>query len=283
MGKIKRISKTFEIVFILFPAAFLISFSCLCHADQGGVFRMGPAVSPSAGPPLKYGDSRRVTVVFRTTPEAIRKLVPAPLVPGPDNTAILMAAHWNAQGFRNREYNDEGGAFREVALVVPVRFGQKAGVYTVILYLDNASRLPMSREIWGFPKKLADIVVEEREGRFAASVKIGGETVLMLDYTRTGKVEPVPVLPLSNVYNLKMLPSVKRDAPPEVMQITAVKSNFRAKEAWRGKATLAPGAMPTEPLGDIPVLKIISAGDMVIDGTMDYGEVIHDYLARGRK
>jgi acetoacetate decarboxylase len=283
MGRSDCKSGTIECVFVFCLVVLLLHLPCLSHADQGGVFRLGPAVSPSAGPPLKYGESRRVTVVFQTTPEAIRKLVPSPLVPGPGNTAILMAAHWNAEGFRNREYNDGGGTFREIALVVPVRFGRKAGVYTVVLYLDSASRLPMSREIWGFPKKLADIAVEEREGRFAASVIIGGETAVRLDYERTGKVEPVPVLPPSDVFNLKMIPSVRRDAPPEVLQITAVKSNFRAKEAWRGKATLTLGTMPTEPLGDIPVLKIISAGDMTIDGTMDYGEVVHDFLAPGRK
>jgi len=170
-----------------------------------------------------------------------------------------------------------------VALLIPVRFGKKMGVYSVILYLDNASRLPMSREIWGFPKKLANVTVDEKDGTFSSTVKISGTNILKLDFKRTEKVEPVPVQPPGNVFNLKVIPSVKRNAPPEVLQITAVKTNFKAKEAWRGKATLEMGSLSSEPLGGIPVLKIISANDATIEGSMDYGEVIYDYLAKAKK
>jgi hypothetical protein len=40
---------------------------------------------------------------------------------------------------------------------------------------------------------------------------------------------------------------------------------------------------PGSPGGDIPVVKILSASDMTIDGAMDYGEIVHDYLTQNRE
>lgn len=263
--------------------AFIFLASSLSYAQEIKVFRMPSTVPVSDKEPLQYTDSRRIMVFFKTTPEAIRKLVPQPLIPNPDNVMIIMANHWNAKGFQNQEYNDRGGKIYEVALLIPVQFEKKRGVYSVILYLDNASRLPMSREIWGFPKKLANVTVDEKDGTFSSTVKISGTNILKLDFKRTEKVEPVPVQPQGNVFNLKMIPSIKRNAPPEVLQITATRPNFKVKELWKGEAALEFGSLSTEPLGEIPVLKIISANDATIEGSMDYGEVVYDYLAKSKK
>jgi acetoacetate decarboxylase len=43
------------------------------------------------------------------------------------------------------------------------------------------------------------------------------------------------------------------------------------------------GPSSLEPLAAIPVLKVLSASESIIDGSMDYGEVLHDYLAGGTK
>ena len=265
---------------LLLAFIFLASVS---YAQEIEVFRMPSSSLVCDKMPLQYADSRQVMISFKSTPEAIRKLVPQPLVPNPNNIMIIMASHWNAKGFQSLEYNDNGGKIYEVALLIPVWFEKKMGVYSVILYLDNASRLPMSREIWGFPKKLANITVDEKDGIYSSTVEISGTNIVKLDFKRTEKVEPVPASPPGNVFNLKVIPSVKRNAPPEVLQITATGTNFETKESWKGKATLELGSLSTEPLGEIPVLKIISANDTLIEGSMDYGEVIYDYLAKSKK
>jgi acetoacetate decarboxylase len=261
----------FLLLAVIFPAP-------SAHAAEAGVFRMPPAAPVSGEAPLKYADSRQVMVFFKSTPEAVRKLVPRPLEPDPGAVMAVMAAHWNAMGFRTPEYNDGGGKILEAALLVPVRFGNERGVYTVILYLDNASRIPMSREIWGFPKKLADVAVDEKEGGYTTAVKIGDATVLKLRFERTEKVDPLPPSRPGTVFSLKVIPSAGRNGPPEVLQIIRTKTNFRAREAWRGKAVLELGGSQAELPAEIPVLEILSANEARIDGSMDYGEVVHDYL-----
>lgn len=39
----------------------------------------------------------------------------------------------------------------------------------------------------------------------------------------------------------------------------------------------------SEPLGDIPVLKILAANESLIEGSMDHGDVLYDYIAKAKK
>jgi len=45
-----------------------------------------PLPGPEYGaPPRTYYDSKLVTITFKTTPEALQKLIPKPMVPNPEN------------------------------------------------------------------------------------------------------------------------------------------------------------------------------------------------------
>ncbi|HWQ62759.1 MAG TPA: acetoacetate decarboxylase family protein [Negativicutes bacterium] len=263
----------------------LLLFACVtpvAYADDPPAFRLVPASSLPDESPLKYADSKRVMVTFQTTPEALRLLVPPPLVPNPGSIVMIYAAEWRAAGYQDWEYNDPGGIFLEVALCVPVKFENTVGVYAVTLYLDKASRLPMSREIWGFPKKAADIAFVEKDGKVMSTAGINGTTIVKLSFDRAERVEPVPVLPPSNVFTLKRIPSIRKDAPPDVLQLTSTPTNYMVKQCWRGKAALELNDLPTEPTGSIPVVKIVSANYMILEGAIGYGDVLYDYLLNRR-
>lgn len=77
---------------------------------------------------------------------------------------------------------------------------------------------------------------------------------------------------------MKRIPSLRKGGPPDVLQLTATRTSYTVKQCWRGKAALELNAWPTEPTGDIPVVKILSANYMLLEGAIDYGDVIYDYL-----
>jgi acetoacetate decarboxylase len=56
-----------------------------------------------------------------------------------------------------------------------------------------------------------------------------------------------------------------------------------AKEIYKGNATLELGTSSTDPLGKIPILQIVRAEYVVMDGVLDYGDVLYDYLEKGKK
>jgi len=123
----------------------------------------------------------------------------------------------------------------------------------------------------------------DEKGKITFSVTRLGTTLMKATFQQTEKVEPVPNRPSRIRYNLKYIPSVRKNAPPDVMQITSYLQENKLKELHKGKATLELSSTAVDPLGEIPILAIVRAEYMVIDGTVDYGEVVYDYLKQGIK
>ena len=79
--------------------------------------------------------------------------------------------------------------------------------------------------------------------------------------------------------NLKLIPSVKKDAPPDVMRLTSTTlENLKVYRVYTCKATLEFGASPADPFHKIPIKEVLGGRYTNWDFTLPYGEVIHDYL-----
>jgi acetoacetate decarboxylase len=82
---------------------------------------------------------------------------------------------------------------------------------------------------------------------------------------------------------LKLIPSVKRGAKPDVAQLTSTAlGNVNIKQAFEGKATLEFGMSPVDPLHKIPIENVLGGNYINLDFTLTYGDIIHDYLTAGR-
>jgi acetoacetate decarboxylase len=86
------------------------------------------------------------------------------------------------------------------------------------------------------------------------------------------------------VFNMKLIPSVKKNAPPDVMQLTSmIPRDAEMTKLLSGEAKLVLGSTPSSPLGKIPVRKITSCLYTESGFVLDYGEVVHDYLAKDKE
>ena len=231
-----------------------------------------PAASPLyRPPPFKFQDCRMATIIFKTTAETLKRLVPAPLKPNPDQ---LISVYYGL-------FHDAEPAvfdWKEVGLVVPVTHGDTSGLYFTHMYQDTDS-IAIAREIWGFPTKEAVITITEASGEFSTVVSRQGATLLKATMRPEIRVEEVPPTHTETFFNLKLIPSVKRGAPPDVLQLTATPVVQQATELHTGPGTLQLGTSPEDQLGDIPVLEVVSAQFEVMGQTLDCGEVAFDYLA----
>ena len=78
---------------------------------------------------------------------------------------------------------------------------------------------------------------------------------------------------------LKMVPSVKNGAPPEVMQLASTTlQNIKIKDTYKGRATLEFFASPVDRFCDIPIKEVLGGFLYSADLTLEDGEVIHNYL-----
>jgi acetoacetate decarboxylase len=267
-GRRKMLRKVFP--FILFSLIVLVSAtwpSNTSAADEKA-YSM-PTMAPSFGPPpYEYRDGWTMAIMFKTTPEVLRDLVPKPLVPNPQNIMV----------FGNSRYFASGpGQYNEMILSTPVGFEGKPGRYCVYLLLDHDSPIAAGREIWGYPKKLGRIKMEEKDGVIICTVERAGITLVRAAMELNQLVKPEAVS--APIFNLKLIPSVKKDAPPDVMQLTSTTlENRKVYRVYTGKATLEFGTSPADPFHKIPIKEVMGGSYTNQDFTLTYGEVIHDYL-----
>jgi acetoacetate decarboxylase len=255
----------------------------LSHAQEVTGYSMPLAAPEYGAPPRRFFDSKVVTITFKTTPETLKRLVPKPLVPNPDNLVSVYFGRFNTPDYTSGEFLFKGDSYLEVGFVVPTTLSNKSGGYSLFLYLNKPGPAISGREIWGYPKKDADIVMLDEKGKITFTVERLGTTIMKATFLRGEKVEPLPSRPPRVRYNLKYIPSVRKNAPPDVMQITSNVQENTLKELYKGTGTLELGTTPVDPLGTIPILEIVRAELGVIDGVVDNGDVLFDYLKQGIK
>lgn len=243
--------------------------------DLAGAFTM-PVVSPiSDRPPYRYQDCKAVNILFRTDPKALEELVPAPLEVDPHQPSVLYIGHF--------QFVDWDLPYNEAGLLVPVRCaGRPAGSFAVVLYLDQANPIVGGRELYGWPKKDADrILFDEEDGKISAQVTRYGRKIIQLSLEVQLQVDPIPERSASPIYFLKLIPSVQRDAPPDVLKLnsTVIEPDV-IKDLRVGSGTLEFGDSPFDSfLAKIPVQEVVYSEVIVHDFTLGYGQVVVDYLA----
>src|SRR5712672_1134687 len=106
-----------------------------------------PLTQPAYPPgPYQFVNREYFIITYRTDPEKLRALVPEPLeieAPLVEYEFIRMP---DSTGF---------GDYTESGQIVPVSFRGRRGAYTHCMFLNDEGPIAGGREIWGFPKKLA--------------------------------------------------------------------------------------------------------------------------------
>ena len=232
-----------------------------------------PVTAPLYGRlPYLYRGCPQLLMPFRSTAQAVRRLVPEPLVPNPDALMFLMIGQMNS---------DEFGTNREAFIAVPSSFGALEGNYAVALFLDNDAAIASGREVWGWPKKAAEFRIEENDDVVIATATRDGVEIIRARLEITGPAGPDDLRLDPTWFNLKLIPSIVPGAAPEVMQITSTTlENVRASDARSGPASLAFASTGSDPLADlIEVREVLGGVHFRLDCDLTLGEVIHDYLA----
>jgi acetoacetate decarboxylase len=229
-------------------------------------------VLPYPPPPYSFDGSRYLGVAFATTPEALRALVPEPLEPNERGLIHLLVAE-------QRVVHPVAGTYFEAMLSIPVSLGGTAGSYMPVLYLDEVVPILSGREVYGFAKVEADIRWETNGDSVHITVARRGATLIRLAAVAGEPVDQIPQEPQLPIFNLKLVPSVELDAPPDVRQLTATTLEELVVTQMRpAVAELELSSSGTDPLGAIPVLSVIGAAYSERSFVLPDGRVVLDYL-----
>ena len=221
--------------------------------------------------PYRFVNREYLIISYRTDPDLLRALVPEPLVPEGSLVKYEFIRMPDSTGF---------GDYTESGQVIPVTFDGRSGNYTHCMFLNDDSPIAAGRELWGFPKKLADPTLRLHTDTLVGTldygpVRVATGTMGFKHHTADlGNVRKAMAAPN---FLLKVMPHV--DGTPRICEIVEYAlEDIVLKGAWSGPATLELHPHALAPVAELPVREILSATHILVDLTLGLGKVVHDYL-----
>lgn len=196
------------------------------------------------------GETVLLNVLFTTTFEAIERVLPPPLELPPAPTATAFIAEYHKPNFC-RPYN-------EGALFVSAAFEGVVGSYCLSMPVTHDIAMLGGREIYGYPKKIAEKIEVVKEGNKVQGTCIRRGVPLIeinaeLSEPFTDDIASSPHYLVKSFIDEKgMGPDLK---PRLVKQINQLKWGPREI----GEGTLKLGSSIHDPLGEIPVEEVMMA------------------------
>jgi acetoacetate decarboxylase len=236
-----------------------------------------PLNNPSYPPgPYRFYDREYFVIEYLTDPDALRAVVPEPLAISNPLVKFEFIRLPDTTGF---------GDFTECGQMIPVSFEGQNGIFVHSMYLDNPAPIAGGREIWGFPQKLARPKLCHESEVLVGTLHFGSALCAAgsMGYKHV-ELDPGPVLRELACPNflIKIIPHV--DGGPRICELVRYRwQDVRLKSAWGGPAALQLFAHAMGNVTKLLVLNVLSGTHFVADVTLGIGEVVHDYLAKGRE
>lgn len=122
-------------------------------------FVPSPIFAPIYPPlPHSFRDMYSIQILCQAPPGAIKRALMPPLEPVGDGDKFILLMGYTA------DVNDGGFNAHEVAINAPVTYKDRQGTTTLVEYIDTDMGLVAGREVYGWPKKMADIYYQENQG-----------------------------------------------------------------------------------------------------------------------
>lgn len=235
-----------------------------------------PAAAPSYPMlPFHFKQREYMIVVYESDKDAIRRMVPEPLIPDPSGQVFY---EWirmpDSSGF---------GDYTESGVVIPCSYKGEPCNFVAQMYLDDDPPIAAGREIWGFPKKWAHPKLEVFEDTLTGTLVYAGQTVAMgtMAYKHENLARD-PAKTLASLrktqVNLKLIPDV--DGRPKIAQLVAYNlTDITVHGSWSGPARLQLIPHVNAPVADLPVRRFVGGRHFIADLSLPAGRVLVDYLA----
>jgi acetoacetate decarboxylase len=222
--------------------------------------------------PYRFRNREFLIITYRTDPGKLRELVPEPLQIEEPLVKFEFIRMPDSTGF---------GDYTESGQVIPVSFQGRKGGYTHCMFLNDHPPIAGGRELWGFPKKLAEPTLKAEIDTLVGTLHYGPlriATGTMGYKHKQADLAAVKASLQAPNFLLKIMPHV--DGTVRICELVEYRlEDIDLKGAWTGPAQLALFSHALAPLAELPVLEIVSGTHIIADLTLGLGKVVHDYLA----
>jgi acetoacetate decarboxylase len=222
--------------------------------------------------PYRFYNREYLIITYRTDLEKLREVVPEPLQVDAPLVKYEFIRMPDSTGF---------GDYTESGQVIPVSFKGRKGGYTHCMFLNDHPPIAGGRELWGFPKKLAEPKLRPEIDTLVGELFFGPLRIAIGTMGYKHKAADLAAVKASLEapnFLLKIIPHV--DGTARICEIVEYHlTDIELKGAWTGPAELTLFSHALAPLAELPVLEIVSGIHILADLTLDLGKVVHDYLA----
>src|SRR6476620_4318720 len=200
-----------------------------------------PLTSPAYPPgPYRFFDREYIIITYRTTREALEAVVPAPLEIDQPLVKYEFIRMPDSTGF---------GDYTETGQVIPVKFRGRKGGYTYCMFLNDEPPIAAGRELWGFPKKLADPSLRVEVDTLVGTLDYGPVRVATgtMGYKhKSADLDAVRASLATPNFLLKIIPHV--DGTARICELVEYQlEDIELKGAWTGPAQLVLHSHPLAP------------------------------------
>ena len=161
-----------------------------------------------------------------------------------------------------------------------VSLNGRRGNYTHCMFLDDESAIAGGRELWGFPKKLANPSLKVEKDTLVGILDYGPVRVATgtMGYKhRTLDASQITAALGSPNFLMKVIPHV--DGTARICELVEYRlEDIEVRGAWAGPGSLQLNPHALAPVAELPVLEFVSAVHFVADLTLGLGKTVHDYL-----
>lgn len=227
-------------------------------------------------PQIEFYDAEMLTVYFETKPEIVARLLPAPLKPAILPIGAAFVANYPKTNF--------GVSYLESALVLLADHNGEQGIYILAMPVTNDIALILGREVFGYPKKIANIGLVKKDDVVEGWTERHGNRFFDVKAKLTGKFNDEAAQQLmtetltnesdSIVYNFKFFQSPERkgfDYNPRLMREIV---RFRRSTMKLGEAEMVFRSSEHDFWGDVEIVRVLGAVYSVGHNTMMPGKIV---------
>lgn len=233
-----------------------------------------PHRSPLFKPlPRHYAEFEKLSVICRAPKEAVRRALPAPLDYVSDIIEVFAykcpkVYDLTVPGAGPRSYTESG-------IVLQAAVDGVAGGHVAYEYVTTDDAMAPGREIWGYPKKLAEVDWEVSGSTIRSRTVRRGQTLIDIKFTEGGAAYDKPVL--QPRLQIKRIPRAD-GAGYDVHQIILNRlGKWTLFDTVVGTAEVRLGGIETmDPLFDLGPLEVIGAEKTRAEFELGYGEIFKD-------
>lgn len=216
-------------------------------------------------PPFYYRNTHSIAVAFETELEAALEALPAPLALNEPAVAVLSFYEYRWTTF---------GPYNEAILSLLVEHRGRPLNYIMHIAVTTEPPMLAGREIWGFPKKLAQIEFRNDRDMICgtlerpAGIRLASAIVRPERPADGPSVAPPPC-------SMRLIPSAEENGRPLCAEIIETRAEIRVIEAWTGVGSIAfAESSRLDPWSRLPVKRVIGASYTLSDMTLGFGKVI---------